>query len=122
MLAIFGIVAVVVLTYQNYKSAVNTERNGMLWALLTAGIGVGFQFVVPFIFGVVLAIYYIAAGAPPDEIGIVITGPAAVIGIVCLILSVAGMVLVSKHVSKVKDTPLTLEAPPPPPIFGAADR
>lgn len=119
MLLIVGIVAIVVFTYQVYKTAGNTERNPGLWAVITAVIGIGFQFVLPLIIGIVLAVYYLATGTPADQLESEIYGIAVVFNIVCLILSIAGMVLVMKHVSKVKDIiPLASAGPPPPPSFG----
>jgi hypothetical protein len=118
MLGIFGIIAIGVLTYQNYRSAISTQRNGVLWAAVTAVIGIGFQFVVPVFAGIILAVYYLATGTPENEIEAAITWPAVILGIPCLILSIVGMVLVNKHVSKVKDDASLGQAPPPPPSFG----
>lgn len=103
MLLILGIVAIIVFTYQVYKTAVGTERNGPLWALLTACIGIVFQFIVPFIIGLAIAVYYLLTGTPADKIESEIFGLAVMLNIGCLILSVVGMVFVTKHVSKVRE-------------------
>lgn len=124
MLFIAGIVAILVFTIQVYKTAVGTERNAPLWALLTAGVGIVFQFVVPFIIGIVLVVYYLATGTPPDQLeGTMFTGLATILNVACLILSIVGMVLVSKHVSKIReDVPAnTGSMPPPPPPSFATD-
>ena len=118
MLGIFGIVAIIVLTIQAYKTAVSTERNAVLWATINAVIGVGVQLIIPVFFGIILAVYYLATGTPETEIESAITGPASIIGILCLILSIVGMVLVNKHVAKVKDDSAIGPGPPPPPSFG----
>jgi hypothetical protein len=118
MLFIGGIVAIVVFTIQVYKTASGTGRNAPVWAIITALVGVTFQFVIPIFLGIVLALYYIFAGSPIETIEADLQGPSTIIGIVCLILSIVGMVLVSKHVSKVVDVPVgSPTQPPPPPRF-----
>jgi putative Mn2+ efflux pump MntP len=117
MLTIFGIVAIIVFTIQVYKTAAGTERNAPLWAIITAVTGIGLQFVVPFFFGLVLAIYYLATGTPQDQLESEIYGMATIIGLLGLVLSVVGMYLVVKFVSRVKDEPRVPHAPPPPPTF-----
>ena len=120
MIGIIALVAVVIFTIQVYKTASGTGRNAPLWALLTAGIGFGFQLVLPFFLGLVLAIVYLAMGSSPESLQSDIVGPASLIGIFGLIASVVGMVLIAKHVAKVPDDPPTAAVvpPPPPPGFG----
>lgn len=118
MLTILGFVAIIVFTIQVYKAAKSTERNAGLWALVCALVGFGFQFVLPIAIGVVMGVYYAMTGMPMESIQAEIAGPAMVIGIVGLILSIAGMVLIAKYVSRVKaDIPADRAAPPPPPTF-----
>ena len=117
MIGIVALIAIVVFTIQVYKTANGTGRNGALWALLTAAVGVAFQLVIPFIAGIVLAISYLTMGSTPETIESDITGPATIIGILGIFISVVGMVLISKHVSKVPDDPPMTAAPPPPPQF-----
>lgn len=118
MLFIGGIIAIVVFTIQVFKTAKGTERNAPLWALLTAGIGIAFQFVIPLFLGMVLAVYYLATGSPAETLQSDLQWPSVIIGLVCIILSIVGMVLVSKHVSKIIDVPVgAVNAPPPPPTF-----
>lgn len=118
MLFIGGIIAIVVFTIQVFKTAQGTGRNAPLWAALTAAIGIAFQFVIPIFLGIVLAVYYLATGSPAESLERDMQGPATVIGVISIILSIVGMVLVSKHVSKVIDVPVgSSEGPPPPPRF-----
>ena len=118
MIGIAALIAIVVFTVQVYKTANGTGRNGALWALLTATVGVGLQLVIPFILGIVLAVAYLAMGSSPETIESDITWPATLIGIAGMILSVVGMVLISKHVAKVPDEPpMSSAMPPPPPQF-----
>jgi hypothetical protein len=119
MLTILGLVAVVVFPIQVYKSARNTGRNAAFWTVLTAVIGIGFQFVLPFFIGLVIAVVMIAGGTPPENVAVDSYGLFLVIGIVSLILSLGGMYLVSRHVSIVPDDPPSVAGPkpPPPPAF-----
>ena len=118
MFGIIGIVAVIVFTIQVYKSANGTKRNGALWAMLTAAIGVGFQFVIPFIAGIVIAIAYMVGGSTPESLQSDITLPATLIGLAGIFISIAGMFLISRHVATVPDDPpMSVAVPPPPPQF-----
>lgn len=118
MIGIFGLIAIVVFTIQVYKTANGTGRNGALWALLTAAVGFGFQLVIPFVFGMIIAIVYLVGGSSPETLESDINMPATLIGIAGLVISVVGMVLISKHVSKVPDDPpMSASTPPPPPSF-----
>ena len=118
MLLIGGIVAIVVFTIQVFKTAKGTGRNAPLWAFITAATGIAFQFVIPIFLGIVLAVYYLATGTPAESLQSDLQGMSIVIGVVCIILSIIGMLLVSKHVSKVIDVPYgSVDAPPPPPTF-----
>ena len=116
MLSIVGIVAIVVFTIQVYKTASGTERNGPAWAAVNLVIGIGIQFVLPMIIGIVIGIYYIASGTPVEQLESEITTLATFIGIFGIVLSIVGMWLIMKHVSKVKDDD-PKGAPPPPPTF-----
>ena len=117
MISILGFVAIIVFTIQVYKSAKSTERNAVLWAIICALVGFGLQFVVPIAIGIAMTVYYMFSGMPVDSIEAELTGPATIIGIVGLILSIVGMVLIAKHVSKVSHDVMATKAPPPPPTF-----
>lgn len=118
MFGIFALVAIVVFTIQVYKTANGTGRNGALWAVLTAAVGLGLQIIIPIIAAIVLAVAYLLMGSSPETLESDITAPTTIISIVGLILSIVGMVLISKHVAKVPDdAPMSAAAPPPPPQF-----
>jgi hypothetical protein len=118
MIGILALIAIVVFTIQVYKTANGTGRNGALWALLTAVVGFGLQIVIPIVAAIVLAVVYLASGSSPEALESEITAPTTIISIVGLILSIVGMVLISKHVSKVPDDPaMSAAVPPPPPQF-----
>ena len=115
MLSIVGIVAIVVMTIQAYKTAAGTERNAPLWAGLTAVIGIGIQFVLPVMIGIGFGIYLAASGTSTDDLGGGYYGLFTVIGLAGIVLSLVGMWLVIRHVSNVPDDDPAIASPPPPP-------
>ena len=119
MLSLVGIIGIVIFAIQVYRSAVDYQRNAALWTILTVAIGIMFQFVIPFVIGVIYVIVIIAGGTPPEEVAVEQFGLLMVLGVICLILSFVGMFLVMRHVSKVPDDPLSAAGPepPPPPTF-----
>jgi hypothetical protein len=117
MLSILGIVAIIVIAIQVYKSAAGTERNAAGWTFVSVAVGVGIQFVFPVLIGVLLAVYLLMTGTPQNQLQSGLFGVMAIIEIVGIVLSIAAMFLVAKHVSKIKDEETNVEAPPPPPRF-----
>jgi hypothetical protein len=119
MLTLFGIIAIVIFTFQAYKSARDTERNAPIWALMTALAGIAFQFVIPFFIGLIIVVFYIATGKPVENLESALMGPGFIIGIVFLVLSFVAMFLILKQSAQIKDDPPASEAaqPPPPPTF-----
>ena len=120
MLTIFGIGALIVLPIQVFRTAKNTGRSAGMWAAITAVLGVGIQFGLPMFFGIVLAIYLLAAGSEiEDNFAASYSGLFNVIGVVSMVLSIVGMWLVFKHVAKVRDEEVSVypKPPPPPPTF-----
>lgn len=116
MLSILGLVVVVVATYFSYKTARDNGRNGFIWGLITFCVGFGMQIVVPLLIGIVLGIVWVATGTPTNELQSKIQGPALVIGIVTLVLSLVGMGLVLRYVSSITDDSDS-HLPPPPAKF-----
>jgi hypothetical protein len=114
MLAILGIVALIVFPIQVYRTAKGTGRNAALWTVLTVVVGVGFQFVLPFFVGLIMAIAMIAGGTPPEQVAVDSQGLYLMIGIVSLALSLGGMYLIARHVGKVPDDPPSVAGPQPP--------
>lgn len=114
MLTILGLIAVVAMTVQVYKTARDTNRNAVVWALMTLAVGLGFQLVVPLLIGIVIGVVMMASGSSQAEIQTAILPAAAIVGIVCLVLSFAGMWLIARQVSKIPED----AAPPAPPTFG----
>ncbi len=117
MLSIVGIVVIVVACIHAYRSARDTGRRPILWLLAVLAVGIGFQFVIPTIIGLVLAIYYLSTGEHQAQLVDDLTAWSLIIGIVCLVLSIVGMLYIAKRASVVPDEP-AIQPPPPPPTFG----
>ena len=117
MLSILGLVAIIVLTIQVYKTANSTERNAGGWAVLTFVIGFGIQFVFPFMVGLIYGIYLVSTGSTEVDAGYF--GVMTIISVGAIVVSIVGMWLIAKHVSKVKDDEVNPQIPPPPPTFGS---
>jgi hypothetical protein len=66
LLTILGLAAILIFSIQVYKTAVSTERNSAGWTILTVGIGIAFQFIVPIVLGIVIAIYYLSTSFDID--------------------------------------------------------
>lgn len=119
LLTLLGIVVIVAFAVLVYRTAADTGRSAGLWALLTIGVGFAFQFILPLIVGIGIGIYFIFSGRPPDELAVSLFGLGFVLDIVCLILSIVGMMLVAKQVMRIPDdVPVSAAASPPaPPQF-----
>lgn len=116
MLGIIALIGVFIAAYFAYKTAVSTGRSGPIWALITLAVGLGFQIVLPVLIGIIMGIVFVATGTPVDQIPEKIQGPAAFIGLPMLILSVVGIWLILRHISRLpEDKPAG--QPPPPPTF-----
>jgi uncharacterized membrane protein len=114
MLTILGLVGVVVATYFVYKTAKDTGRNAAVWGLLTFAVGFGIQIIVPLLIGVIIGIIKVSSGSTVEEIQRDIQSPAIIIGIVCLVLSFAGIALIIRHVSKIPEEKSVIMPPSPP--------
>ncbi len=117
MLSILGIVIIIVTTYLAYKTARDTGRNPVVWALLTFAVGFGIQIVIPFTMGIVIAVIWISSGTSVEQVQQSIQSWEITITIVCLILSFVGAALILRHISKIPQEN-SFVAPPPPPDFG----
>lgn len=118
MLSILGLVAVIIATYHAYKSAKDTERNAIGWALLTFGVGFGIQIVIPVIIGIVIAIVMLASGNSIVEVEGFAQSVSTIIGIVCLFLSFIGIWFILRYVSKIPEYDASMPPPPPPTFDG----
>ncbi len=120
MIPLLCLIAVIVATYLVAKTAKDTGRNAVLWGLMTLGVGLGFQLVIPMLIGIILGVVLILTGTPVDQIeGALSSGELSIIGILCLFLSFIGIWLIMKQVSKIPEDgkPILVSPPPPPPTF-----
>ncbi len=115
MLSILGFIAVFIAAYFVYKTAKDTGRNAVGWALLTLAVGFGVQIILPLFIGIILGVAMMTSGSSVTEIQESIAPAAMIIGIVCLILSFVGIWFIMRHISKLPEDESF--APPPPPTF-----
>ncbi len=116
MLSILGLFGVIFATYYVYKTARDTKRNAVGWALATFAVGFGFQIVLPLLIGVVIGIVMSLQGSSPAQIQEFVQVAAVIITLICLALSFAGIYLIMRRVSTLPDTE-SFVAPPAPPDF-----
>jgi hypothetical protein len=117
LLLVFGLAVTIVATYFVNKTAREYGRNVTLWTLLTLGVGLGGQIVLPFILGVVLVIIFMVSGTrDAAHLQQKTETPAFYINIFCLLASFAAMWIVLRYVSRLPEDP-DVHQPPPPPEF-----
>jgi FtsH-binding integral membrane protein len=95
-----------------YKKAKSTGRSGILWALITAGVYIGTQFLFALGIGLFLAIGVELFGWSEtiyDDFNLLITA-------VCIIASFGSVWLVFRYLDKIPEEE-TFISPPPPPTF-----
>jgi hypothetical protein len=114
---LLGLIAIVILTIFVYRTAKDTGRNAVGWAMLVVVVGFGLQIVAPIVIATILVIYLAATTAAYETEIQNWNGVLSVVGIFCLVLSFVGMWLVLKTVSKIPDEASDRAAPPPPPMF-----
>ena len=113
-----GLIFVFVAAYQIYKNAGDYGKSGIKWALVTVGVGLSIQYLLPFILFFAIGIILVATGTRANEFRTAIEGPAEVITYICLGLSLVGVYFVFKVVTRVVDEPEPeSELLPPPPTF-----
>ena len=99
-----------------YREANNSGRNGILWAIIGAGVFLGTQFIVALAIGAFIGVGIVAFGWPEDaydayEIPITIAAIAA---------SIFTSWLLVKYLQRAprEQAPTSVTPPPPPPTFG----
>jgi len=117
IITILGLAVVVISTYFVYKTAKDYGRNAALWAIGTACLGLGCQWILPFIIFIVMTFIYMATGISNSlDLQSRIIEWAFAVTIGCLLLSGVAMWFMLKKVSVLSDEPV-INAPPPPPSF-----
>jgi hypothetical protein len=118
ILTLLGIIAIVVCAIQVYRTAADVGRVPVLWTLLTVGVGLFFQFILPFIIGLFIAIFMLITGTSLENLEVRAFGLLFVLEIVCLILSIVGMLFVMGRAGRIPDDPpMTGPDQPSPPQF-----
>lgn len=118
ILQLLGLVAIVVFTYFVFKTAKEYGRVAGLWAFVTFGIGIGFQWVAPVILMIIITLVLLAGGTRPEQIEDTIGWWSFGITFICLALSLVGMFLVLRQVAKLPDDTADADIRiPPPPTF-----
>lgn len=117
MLGILGFVSIFIFAYNAYKTAQGNGRNAVGWTLAVFGVGLGLQIIVPFMFGIIIAVVMISGGSTEAQVQESIYGPAVVMGVISTILSIAGMFLIVRHVGKIPEDTGEFSPPPPPSEF-----
>lgn len=115
MIGIGAFIAIFVATYYAYKTAKDYGRNAILWALIVFAVGFGIQIVIPLFIGIVIGVVMTLQGSSPEEIQNSIGGYSFILGFVCIVLSLIGMFLILKFLSRVPEDGVLSEGSPPPP-------
>lgn len=121
ILQLFGLIAVFIATYFVFKTSRENGRRAGLWAAGTFAVGIGTQFVLPMIVGIILGVYLILTGESPERLAEVIGNWAILIGMTCIGLSFVGMFLILRHVAQIPDDLDEVVDLPPPPVFEQND-
>lgn len=88
---------------------ITAKKNGhkpVYWALITLAVGIGFQFILPIIIGIILAVALVGMGNSPNSVEPIIQSYSLIIGISCSILNIIGVLLVWRRVNKANNTEL----------------
>lgn len=116
MLSILSFIGVLFAAYFIYKTAKDTGRNAVGWALLTLAVGIGIQIVLPILIGIIITFVMMLLGNSIAEVQEFVQIVAVIISIICLILSFVGIGLIIRHISKIPEDG-SFVSPPPPPAF-----
>ena len=116
MLSILGFIAVIIAAYYIYKTAKDTNRSAVGWALITLAVGFGVQIVIPVLIGIVISIIMLTSGNSEAQIQEFIQPVGLYLGIGCLILSFVGIWMIIRYVSGLPEQAFS-EPPPVPPNF-----
>ncbi|MGI8555638.1 MAG: hypothetical protein ACR2LT_04700 [Pyrinomonadaceae bacterium] len=99
-----------------YRNAKQNGHNPILWAALAFGAGIGLQIILPLLIGIAWGMVMALKGNPPAVIQQSLQGYLTIIGVISLVLSVGGILLIMRHVNSIQDTE-ELPLPPAPPNF-----
>lgn len=113
ILGILGLVFVIIATVYTYRTAKENGYNAILWTLAAFAVGFGVQIILPVLIATVLIVILIASGNSLPKAQVMIETPVDIIGIICLIASIVGVIFILKKVSLIRED----EPIPPSPDF-----
>jgi len=116
MLSILGFIAVFIAAYFIYKTAKDTGRNAVGWALLTFAVGFGLQIIFPIIIVIIIAVVMRVSGKPFTKIEQLPWSVDTIISLTGLAVSFVGIWVIMRHISKIPEDG-TFISPPSPPTF-----
>jgi hypothetical protein len=116
MIGILGLIFVIVAPIFIYRSAKQNGRNALGWTLAALAVGLGVQIVLPAITVIIIGIAMLVAGRPPNSIDQPMMTAANISALICLVLSVVGVLLMMRQVAKIPEEK-PFAAPPSPPEF-----
>lgn len=116
MLTLLGFIAVFIATYYIYKTAKDTNRRAIGWALLTLAVGFGLQIIFPAIILIIIAIAMSVSGKPLTNIDQLPWSLDMIISLTGLAASFIGIWLIIRRVSLIPEDEFFV-APPSPPNF-----
>ena len=102
LIILFAVVAPVFV----YLTAKKNNHQPAKCALIMLAIGIGLQFILPVIVGIILAVALVGMGNSPNSVQPTIQSYSLIIGISCSILNAIGVFLVLRRVSKANNTEL----------------
>ena len=115
IIGILGLVFVIVGAIYTYRTAKSNGHNAVLWTLAAVAAGFGVQFVLPFLIGIILSIFWLASGRSGAELQAMIMASEPFISLVFLSASIVSGVLILRRVSLIREDDAPL--PPPSPEF-----
>jgi len=117
ILFILGLLAVFIATYYIYKTAKDTNRNAVGWALLTFAVGFGLQIIFPVLIIIIITIAMTVSGKRLTNIDELPWSVGTIISLAGIAVSFVGIWLIMRRVSTIPDDEI-FTAPPSPPTFG----
>lgn len=121
IIQLLGLIAIVIFTIFVSRTAKENGRNAFVWAVACVATGLGLQWVIPILVGIVFAIILIATGTPPERVQEAFGNWAVLLTIGSFVLSLLGMFLILRNVAQLQEEVTATIEVPPPPVFDRND-
>ena len=121
IIQLLGLIAIVIFTIFVAKTAKENGRNALAWSVACIATGLGFQWVIPIIVGIVVSIILIATGTRPERVQEAFGNWAILLTIGSFVLSLLGMFLILRNVAQLQEEVTANIEVPPPPVFDRKD-